>query len=369
MAEQLDDDSKELINVTDDGLVKKRIIKSNENGQKVSEHVLGTVWINIKGTTANGTVFQDELFEEIDLCLGKAQCSKGIDQALVTMKHGEHAIIEIYDVDKYGYSSNKSPSKYPANNEDSYALPVKYELIVIDSLPKQEESQNMTFLEQLNYANLLRERGNLRYEKERFQTALKLYERAIQCLNAMKDLGMAMPEDMEHTKVNQNDVMECKKKCFLNCSICHRRLEQHNECIAWSTKALEIDNDCKKGLIRRALSYYNLGSYDLAKKDMLKFQELALDNEKESKMIRKYLNRLQIKKQKEAEKQKKIYGGFLDKKGKGKEFTLYDDKKIDGDNDGNDDGFLWRMVMAIPNGIMYVVNECTKYCRHKDKEQ
>ena len=56
------------INVTDDGLIKKRIIKSNEFGQNVSEHIFGRVWINIKGTTSNGIVFENELFEERVVC-------------------------------------------------------------------------------------------------------------------------------------------------------------------------------------------------------------------------------------------------------------------------------------------------------------
>ena len=84
----IDDKGRKVYKITDDGLVQKIMVKTNECGQKVSEHILGRVWINIKGKTSNGITFQDELFEEIDLCLGKAEYSKGIDQTLVTMKHG-----------------------------------------------------------------------------------------------------------------------------------------------------------------------------------------------------------------------------------------------------------------------------------------
>merc|ERR1712228_528371 len=209
-----------------------------------------------------------------------------------------------------GYSANKSPAKYPSNNGERDALPIKYEVIVIDSLKKKKESQNMTFCQQLSFANLLRERGNLRYEKQRFETALNLYLQAIQCLDAMKDLGMSMPNELEATKVSEADVAGCAIKCYLNFSICHRRMEQHNECIAYTTKALKINSQCTKALIRRALSYYDTACYDLAKNDMLRFQELA-KNQKQQKLIKKYLKKVQSAKQKQIKKQKKNLWRFF----------------------------------------------------------
>lgn len=215
-----DDKGRKVSNITDDGLVKKIVIKSNEDGESVSEHILGQVWINIKGVTANGIVFIDELFEEKELCLGKADYSKAIDQALITMKHNEHAIIEVYDIEKYGYPKNKSPSKCPLTNKNKEEFPIKYDLIIIDSLPKQKQSFEMTFIEQYNYANLLRERGNKRYTKERYLTALSIYNRAIQCIDAMKDIDMKMPEELaKETKIDKKQVQILKLKCTLNCSM------------------------------------------------------------------------------------------------------------------------------------------------------
>eukprot|EP01084_Bolivina_argentea_P280472 479663_1 len=354
-----DEKGRQICNITDDGLVKKIMVKTNESGVKVSQHIMGRVWINMKGETANGNVFKDELFEEVSLLLGKAEESKGIDQALVTMKHNEHAIIEIYDIEKYGYPMNKSPLKCPKTNEKKEEFPLKYNVIVIDSLPKQKQSHEMTFVEQLNWANLLRERGNKRYEKKRFKTALDFYNRAVQCLDAMDDIDMNMPNELQETKVSKEELNECKLKCYLNCSICHRRLKDNNECIKWCTKALKINDKNKKALIRRALSYYDLTNYKLAKNDMIKFHKLAND-EKERDLIKKYLDKIQIAKQKQKDKEKKIYGGFLVKKSK-KNLSLYEDKTITKNKDN--DSFVWKIILAIPNGIVYVFNGCTKYCR------
>ena len=216
-----DDKGRRVSSVTSDGKVRKIVISSNENGAKVSDHILGRVWINIKGTTNDGIVFIDCFFEEKELCLGKAEQSKAIDQALTTMHHGDHAIIEVDDVELYGYSKDRAPDKYPISNEQGQstnALPIRYEVVVMDSLPKQRDSQEMTFKEQLEWADLLRERGNIRYQKERFLTALSLYQRAIRCLDAMNDVDMAMPTELaKETKVSKEEVESLKVKCYLNC--------------------------------------------------------------------------------------------------------------------------------------------------------
>lgn len=146
-------------------------------------------------------------------------------------------------------------------------------------------------------------------------------------------------------------------------------MEDHNECIKWASKALEIDNECKKGYLRRAMSYFDKGDYDLAKKDLIMFQKLAKrdDNEKEVNLAKLWLNKIADKKQKQLDRQRELYGGFLDKQSKNN-VSLYDDKENDDNDEKNDDGFCWKIIMFIPNLIMNCVDECTKYCRKKSKD-
>ena len=109
-----------------------------------------------------------------------------------------------------------------------------------------------------------------------------------------------------------------------------------------------------------------MGQFDEAKLDMIAFQKLATD-EKERKLVRKYLNKIQAAKQRALEREKQLYGGFLDKKS-AKRVSLYDDKEKEGGHTNEDGGgFWWSMLMAIPNFVMEMVSECTRYCRKKDK--
>lgn len=124
--------------------------------------------------------------------------------------------------------------------------------------------------------------------------------------------------------------------------------------------ALEIDNENKKALIRRGLSYFDKYEYDLAKKDLITFQRLA-DDDKQVNLAKKYLNKIQNEKQKDLDKQKEIYGGFLYKSSRNN-VSLYDDKNEENE-DNDDDDICWTIMMAIPNAIMACFNQCTKYCR------
>lgn len=200
----------------------KTLITENTNGQLVSDHILGRVWVNIKGQTNSGIVFDDHLFEEIDFVLGQANQPRGIEMAASTMRHGEHAIIEIHDP-QYNYSKSKCPDACPLTMDDSNAdeWPLRFDLIIIDSLPKHKQSQDMTFKEQLLRADELRGRGNKRYQKKRFMTALKFYMKAVQCLDAMQDMKMKMPAVNEKIleKVDVEEVERMRCKCFLNISM------------------------------------------------------------------------------------------------------------------------------------------------------
>ena len=146
---------------------------------------------------------------------------------------------------------------------------------------------------------------------------------------------------------------------------CNLRIRDYGQSIEFATKALDIDGECKKGLIRRGLSLFEMGQFEEAKLDMIAFQKLAVD-EKERKLVRKYLNKIQAAKQRALEREKQLYGGFLDKKS-AKRVSLYDDKEKEGGKPKDEEGFWWSMLMAIPNFVMEMVSECTRYCRKKDK--
>jgi len=254
--------------ITPDGSVRKIYVTENLTSQPT--HILGRIWINSCGKTSTNKIFEEYWTEERDFILGQAHHAKGIEMALSTMRIGEHAIIEIYDP-KYSYNDNKCPNLCPKNktNENEKEWPLIFEIIVIDSMPKEKSSHEMGFIEQLKYAQLLREKGNTRYNKQRFLSALRLYNRAIQCLEAMKDMSQ-IPKEELNENINESDIQQEKLRIYLNSAICHINVKDYHQGLKDANKALEIDPNSKKGLLRRSSCYRELADYHNAKQDIKK---------------------------------------------------------------------------------------------------
>lgn len=124
-----------------------------------------------------------------------------------------------------------------------------------------------------------------------------------------------------------------------------------------------------KGYIRRGICLFHIGEYDGAKKDIKQFIKLSENDIKQKKIGNEWLNKIINKQKMEYEKQKEIYGNFLNKKNeKGKNINLYDDKE----DINNDKGWIKLIVdgikdifIVIPEAFISVFNECTQLCRKK----
>ena len=356
-ARELKEDENGVLKITENGSVTKRIITKNADGSK--PHILGRIWINIKGETNDGSIiFEDSLFEEIDFILGQAEHCRGIEMSLSTMNIGEHAIITINDPE-FSYPSLKRPKLCPEDKteDNKHLWPLKFTVILIDSMAKQKMSHEMTFLEQYNYANILRIKGNDRYKKKRLLTAIKLYKKSLQCLEAMKDNNIgALKETKELESINEDNIKQSKINVYSNISICYLRLKEWGLGAEYATNAINLDSNCIKGLIRRGICYREQGKYDDSQKDFDKYLSLIDINDnngQDYKVGKKQIKLLNKARKKAKEQIEQTFGGFLKKDN----FQLYNDKKEKGDTShgsggggvfGNDEDDSWLSMVTAP---------------------
>lgn len=214
----------ENINKTTNELNYKKItlVSHKETGKT---YPLGRIWINIKGETKNGIIFEDSLFNEKSFILGQNNHCLGIEMCLASMNINDHCLIYIYN-EKYSYSKscNKIPIKYKElninNNNINEIFPLKFNVILCDAMKRIKDSHEMTFEEQLNYCNELKEKGNKRYQIKRYKTALDIYNLAIQCINAMKDIEQVYDDDKQVLgNVNKKDVKQTQETLYLNAAM------------------------------------------------------------------------------------------------------------------------------------------------------
>jgi len=197
-------------------------------------------------------------------------------------------------------------------------------------------------------------------KKKRYNTAIKIYERAIQCLNAMDDME-SLPKDEDH--VQRSDINDCKIKCFLNLGLCHLCLKDFGSSIDHLNKVLNIDKTNRKALFRRGICYREIGSFAEALADFKLFENLAQNNEHDLNLIKlemKKLKEIKLKKQKD---DIETFGGFLNKNN----VRLYDDKKTD-DNNNSDTSNMTKflnVIKFIPNTVYNIVQSCCRKLKYK----
>ncbi|ETO20110.1 70 kDa peptidylprolyl isomerase, partial [Reticulomyxa filosa] len=164
---------KECYKLTKDGEVRKIILKKSSSTQ--TPKALGRIWMNVKGKTSKGVVFEDLMFEERDIILGQGEHCKGVEMAVVTMNVGDHCVVEIGSAE-YSYRNESLPRNCPKNN-DQMDFPLTFEVILVDCMLPLKSLLGTSFEEQFQSVQLFREKGNQRYEKKRYLTAMKLYEK------------------------------------------------------------------------------------------------------------------------------------------------------------------------------------------------
>lgn len=122
--------------------------------------------------------------------------------------------------------------------------------------PQKQESQ-----EKLESANQIRKNANESFASGKYQQALDEYDKALHSLNSVS------PSLQE---LNMGGYQDSKVLCFLNKAACFLKIgSRDNEVIEACNSALLIQPANDKALYRRARALTNIGSYQLAKRDIL----------------------------------------------------------------------------------------------------
>ena len=103
-----------IINLTDDGSVIKKIIKEGDgdipnNGQNIIAHYTGKL--------ENGTIFDSSLNRDdpFNFILGQGSVIKSWDLCFASMKRGEKALLET--TPEFAYGESGSPPSIPPNSK------------------------------------------------------------------------------------------------------------------------------------------------------------------------------------------------------------------------------------------------------------
>jgi peptidylprolyl isomerase len=288
----------EYTNITEDGGVKKKILKEGTGAEAVEG---AEVSVNYIGRNKDNKIFDQTKDTPFKFKIGEHKVIKGWEIGVKTMKIGEKS--EFILSPEYAYGSQKVSDLIPENS----TLTFEIELLKVE-IPKKDISE-MTYEEKLAEGKKYKEEGVAKFKGGDIANARDSFNRAIAYL-----------ENMDKSKQEEAEGVNLYVTTLSNiCNCCNRQKEYH-PVINFATKGLRI-KEVPKLFYFRAIAYANNDEFSEAKKDVESLKNLLPEKDRDTDEGVKFVLNLIEKREKEISKRvKKFSRGLF-------QAHLYDDKE------------------------------------------
>jgi len=240
---------------------------------------LSIVTLVLHGSTSAGHVFMPA--RNFTVIIGDGDLGGYIEDALVHLKEGQHAVIDISGE----IARSVGPSLKPLLPELGQSEHILWECQIFNVKP----SWSMEFEDLMRHVKIRRERGNEFFTSGEYEKADSFYESAFDLLLCEEGDG-----SREHRRI----VGDERALLLTNrATVCYKRAK-YNETIAYCSQALAIRTNMIKAKFRRAQANLELGHYEEAERDCRSILEIEPENQAATR-----LTLLVSEKQKEAKTQ------------------------------------------------------------------
>lgn len=265
-----------------DGGILKSIIQDGVGTETPKDDE--SVQVKIVGKLDDGTVFQTN--EELSIFLGEEKLPDGVEHGITTMTIGEIAHFKVLSPYGYGEKGN-SEQNIPPNATLHYDVTLK-------SFVSEKNSWEMSVEEKLEASNKKKLDGNKFFKQEKYQKAMKNYQKALGYINSKYDFKT----DEEKKQANEHKV-----PILLNMAQVNMKLHEYPEVVNYCNQTLEADPNNVKAFFRRGQAYMGSSEFDKASKDFESAKQLDPNN-------KEILNSIALLKKKikdQEQKDKKLY--------------------------------------------------------------
>jgi len=276
---------KEYINVTEDGGVKKRIIREG-TGDKAVEG--SEVKVNYIGKNSSNKIFDQTKDKPFTFKIGAHSVIKGWEVGVKTMKIGEKSEF-IFSPD-YAYGKQKVSELIPENST------LTFEIELLEIIGKKKEINDMEYEEKLELGKKYKEEGVEKYKEGNYKLAREKFDEAAKYLD--KYVNKYAEKEKEGCKVYQTVLTNL-------CNCCHK-LKEYYALIIYANLGIKINNELPKLFYFRAIALAQTSEFDKAEKDIESLKKLLSEKEQENSGI-DYIKDIIEKKRKETNSQRKKF--------------------------------------------------------------
>ena len=248
--------SQNYINITEDGGIKKVIIK-NSDGIKPSQNKEVLIKYISK---YNNIIYDDSSNTIFRFTIGKNEVIKGLEIAVLSMNIGEKSKFIIQP--NYAYMNNNLSSIIPKD------AVIEIEIELIKVMEGQKDIKDMDYPEKLARSKQMKIKGNDKYKMNDFLYAKFFYLKGIKYL-----------EKLDVSDDEQEEGINLLCSLLANLCNCFNKLNDNNSVIEYATKGILIQK-LPKYYYFRAIAYVNKNEIELALNDLNKLKELLKMNKK-----------------------------------------------------------------------------------------
>eukprot|EP00026_Physarum_polycephalum_P009127 Phypoly_transcript_09239.p1 GENE.Phypoly_transcript_09239~~Phypoly_transcript_09239.p1 ORF type:complete len:413 (+),score=126.11 Phypoly_transcript_09239:104-1342(+) len=281
-------DEEDISPAKDGGILKKVLEDADPAGWETPREE-AKVTVKLSGKILGGAEFEPE--HQAEFVIGDEQIGEGLEAAISSLKKGQKARFTLKPQYAFG-AQGDSARGIPPN------ATVVYEIELIDFV-KEKESWDMSPEEKMTAAQKRKDDGNELFKASKFKRAIKKYKKALTFLDA--EYGM--------TDDQKGKAKELKVPLYLNLAACKLSTKQYTDVLEDCKKALEIDPNNQKGLVRQAKANIELDEWEAAHKALARALELDPNNAD----AKREQARLKKKIADQAAKDKKAFGGMFEK--------------------------------------------------------
>lgn len=202
----------------------------------------------------------------------EGQVIEGLEQAVMKMKEGEHALVTIAPQYAFGDEDSEQPlAAVPAGST------LEYDITLI-SFIKAKDTWEMDTAEKLAAASALKEKGNAAFTAGQYAKAVQRYNKAVEAIEVDEQFSV------EEKKASR----DVKKSCNLNVAAAQLKLGNPVEARKAADKVLEHDGGNLKALYRRAQAWMETKDFVEAEMDIKKGLVEAADSTDFKLLLRKF---------------------------------------------------------------------------------
>ena len=286
--------SSEYKNITDDGKIKKKIIKEGE-GEIINENK--EVVVNYIGKV-NGKIFQQTKKEPFHFTIGNNEVIKGWEIGIKTMKKGEKS--EFIIEPEYAYGNNTYDNLIPPNST------INFEIELLEINPPIKKLIDMDLPEKINRAKKIKNEGIEKFKEKEIEWANEKFIRALFYL-----------ESLDPNNEENKEGIDLLLSLYSNIANCSNQLNDYKRVIKVTDAGIKIKKN-PKFYYFRSIAEANLNNIDEAERNYNELISLISNNDPGAKFVREEIDK--ISKKNEKNKKKKLKGIFSQ--------DLYEDKKL-----------------------------------------